>query len=147
VTSDEKAMVMVTWNDISEYVASGNLDSVSINEDMDSATVNVVYMGGRSNEPVKERHIVLNCSGLCYFDLRRSRDHEPGPAMILEAYLRIESELITALRTHKLDSKADCLCLENEPIVYHLELIGEASLNVLCNMVTIESGPEISIER
>lgn len=134
-------MNVITWNDISEYVAAGNLDTVTIGENLDSITLNVVYIGV-SNGVQSNAEISLECLNCCYFDFRRGDDHEPGSGLILEAYLRTESGLITALHNHQLDSTAGCLCLEAGGMsVYHLEIVGEISLNILCGDIVVKATP------
>jgi len=132
-------MKPVYWADVAEYVAAGNLNRVSINEDFNAISLEVIYLGNESHGGnMRTATVILDCIDCCYFDLRKRNDHEPGSGIILEAYLQTESSMVDALRDHRLESTAGCLSLEHSSeSVYHLEIIGEISLNVLCKNVSI----------
>jgi hypothetical protein len=135
-------MNVVTWNDISKYVAAGNLDKIFVSDDFDSIRIEIIYAGLSRDGVTSTANISLECIDCCYFDIRRRNDHEPGPGIILDAYLHTESDLITALHNSQLEGRAGSLCLESgEKQVYHLEIIGEVSLNALCESVVIKASP------
>ena len=122
-----------TWDEIAEYVAAGNLESIKIEDDFTNVQLGILYAPGSSSEQFR---IIVLCLGYCYMDLRRRYDHAPGAGMILEAYLYTASPLIDSLFAHKLESKAGCLYLEDsQDKVKHLEVIGDISVSILCEDV------------
>jgi hypothetical protein len=129
-------MQNASWEEVAEYVAAGSLGSVKIEDDFTNVQLEILYAHGGSLEQFR---VIIHCLGFCYVDLRRRDDHEPGAGMILEAYLHKASPLIDALFAHKLESKAGCLLLEgrrDKAAVKHLEIIGELSVNILCEKVS-----------
>lgn len=135
------------WESISEYVAAGNLIQVAISDGMDSVEIDILYSGVSQDGVTSTANISLQCLNCGYFDMRRREDHEPGSGMILEAYLHTESQLISALHSHQLDSIAGCLKLEADANrVLHLEIIGEITVNMLCEDLTIKSSPMTHVE-
>ncbi len=134
-------MLEVEWDEIAEYVGAGNVDRLTLSEDLDAVLIDIVYLGS-SHGTLTQVNISLECSNCCYLDVKRRDDHEPGTGIILDAYLHKESGLISALHAHRLDAKAGCPVLEAaaKP-VYHLELVGEVSVNVLCERLIARRGP------
>lgn len=125
-------MIQYSWDEISEYFANGNVDGLNISTDLTSIQIEVVYYNG-------SLWITMNatCSGCCYFDFRRVAYHEPGSGIVLEAYVHSESPLIEALFAHKLEGKAGTLYLEADKTdgITHLEIVGEITINVICQKV------------
>lgn len=133
-------MQPVSWDDIAEYVAAGGLTLVEMAEDFTTLHVQIHYLG-ISDKGTTEAEFLITCQGCCYTDIRRVNHHEPGAGNILEAYLHTSSPLIADLMAHKLDSRAGCLAHEypsnGNVSIRHLEIIGEVTLNVLCEDVRI----------
>lgn len=126
-------MHRISWPEIAEYVAAGNIVGLKIEDNFSTVHLEVIYGNADC-----ERHIHIVCFGCSYMDLRRTEEHEPGSGVVLEAYLHTDSPLIQALFAHTLQGKAGLLFLEHtehKDAVKHLEIIGEISLNILCENV------------
>jgi hypothetical protein len=125
-------VTVVAWSEIAKYVAAGNVSKVDIGTNFDVVSIEIVYSSIPRDGREDYAEICLECVNCGYLDLRRRNDHEPGSGIVLEAYLRTESALVDDLRSHKLDGVSGCLEHETAKPVFHLEIIGEISLNILC---------------
>lgn len=125
------------WDKVAKYVEAGNLLKVMFSDDFSSICLSIIY----GDELEKDICIEITCTECAYFDWKRRDDHEKGSSIILEAYLHKASTLIESLQNHKLESKAGCLFLENkldDTNIFHLEIIGEITLNIICSKVSFE---------
>ena len=75
-------MHQISWQEIAEYVAAGNIVGLQIEDDFTTIRIEVIY----GNTDI-ERHIHIICSGCSYMDLRRTAEHKSGSGVVLEAYL------------------------------------------------------------
>ena len=131
----------IAWNDISDCISAGSITEISVDYDLSCVRLGVIY-GRHEGGRVLEVAIQVDCRNCGYIDVRRVYHYDAGGApAILEAYLRTDSPLIAALHKHKLDGIAGCLFLEVDPRapIHHLEIVGEVSINVLCENVVITS--------
>jgi len=126
-------MELVSWHEVAEYIAAGNVINVTMSDNLDKVTLVIIY-GCVSDKSVVESEIRIICSLYSYLDIRRTDSHENGAGVILEASLHTASPLIERLREHILDAPSGCLYGEQEPI-YHLEIIGEVNINILCSKI------------
>lgn len=124
----------VSWQEVAEYVAAGSLVQVHVAEDFTEVVLEVLY-GSHRDQQFYEASITLSCLNCAYVAFSRVSHHEPGSGIILEAYLHRQSPLLEEFFSNKLEGKAGSLVLQDEPQrgnVLHLEIIGEVSINVIC---------------
>ncbi|MHB1456933.1 MAG: hypothetical protein ACYC0V_08475 [Armatimonadota bacterium] len=133
-------MRTVSWDYAGGYIGAGNLDVISLTPDLNSMTIEIVYLRGSSNGISVRMDISIECINCRYFDILRDEDHIEGPGLILDAYLFDESDLISNYNTHQLHTKMASPATENV-VYHHLQLIGEIDLNVLCETVIIRVSP------
>jgi hypothetical protein len=123
----------VEWSDVSDFVAASNV--VGIGFDQDIAAVNIdAYYFAIDPHRSREASIRIVCSNVRYFDLRRMSGCDPGPGHILEAHLRENSDLLEAFRQGGLAGRAGDIQSFSASLV-HFELVGEISLNIICEHV------------
>lgn len=126
-------MKTVLWEDISYYFAAGNLVSITFKENFTDVCLVIIY--GNDNT-IKEAHMEAICVSSSYMDWKRTDNHEAGSGIIYEAYVHSESPLIEAMLSHKLQGIAGSLPLEaSGQTIKHFEIIGEVSVNILCEIV------------
>ncbi len=138
---DKQISKSVSWEEVSEYIASGNIAEIAFNENLTTVSLQLIYGTVRAQKVV-EATFTLLCVNCAYIEIRRSEHHAEGSSVILEAYLHERSTLIEDLLAHKLAGKSGSLFLENtcEYLgIKHLEIIGEISLNILCTEVQIKA--------
>ena len=125
-------MKEVPWSAVEEYVANAGAVDLRFCRDYQDVVLELLYGNGTTQE---DADMVLRCVDCCYVEVRRVGGQEPGDSNVLEAYLRQESPLITALWEHRLDSRMGCLALEYDKklrgSVQHLEIIGALTINLL----------------
>ncbi|MHB1000446.1 MAG: hypothetical protein ACYC27_14500 [Armatimonadota bacterium] len=63
-------MNLVDWKDYEEYIAAGNLMSVTINDDFETIELSILYAAGISSDKKTElMDILIYCGGYRYFDM------------------------------------------------------------------------------
>lgn len=137
----ENTYSVISWNEASYYIEASSICNIKFGEDLCSLHLDLGYCNIIDHE-FREAFFNVMCLNIAYLDVRRLDGHTPGSGSIYEAYLHESSSLIDSFLTNKLESKAGSLILQsNEPThsLWHFEIVGEISVNVICEEVRVET--------
>jgi len=140
-----KSCYPVPWNSVAEYIAAGSVFGVRLDDTMCNLDFEVIYGGTIAGKYV-EVYFAVRCINCAYIRVSRRDDHDEGCGMILEAHLHDRSPLIDAVKSHELGESSGSLVYDCESLSrasYHLEIVGEVSLNIVCERVEVNSSIEL----
>jgi hypothetical protein len=126
------------WDEVSEYISAANIAALKLADNLCDIEIEILY-GNSSQNITTEADFKILCINYKYFDVKRLNHleaDEPNSSIIYEAKLLKESELINKLFKLELDGIAgNITSLNKESKISHLRIIGEISIDVLCEEV------------
>ncbi len=142
---NNQTLTLVSWPTVADFIAAGNITQIEFEDNLATVNLEISYLNIKEQQAV-EAYFKIICTNCAYIVFRRLYHHSEGSGTIYEAYLNDQSALIDSFYSNSLEGKAGTLSLQcqgNSSSVKHLEIIGEVSLEIICEGVSIFEITEI----